>query len=114
MQVPVNQILDKLQDQVDSSQLKNSVIYACSGLLKKGVYEMGKTTIDIPWDAWIAFIDFEPELNWEHKCSYYALQHKGTEILQKEAQYPPFFKPTGFQFVFLWKGVRVPEWTVVK
>lgn len=107
-------ILNKVLGSFDTDQLARSIIYLDSKLIHAGkMIRVGDVIINLPWDAHIVFIDFEPRANWGHTCCYLAICKDSDEIIQVPAQMPPFLKTQASTFNLLWRGAFAPEWTVM-
>jgi hypothetical protein len=106
-------ILDKVRDNLGTCRLAGSVVY----LDRQSYYarvrvKFGDVIIEAPWYADIVFVDLEPGANWGHACFYLAIRRDGDEVIQVEAQMPPFLKNKASTFCLLWRGPLAPEWAV--
>lgn len=93
--------------------LLNAIVYISHEAVHAGTHiHLGDVLIDVPWEAQVTFADLEPQANWGHRCAYVVFQLEGGGFIRKDAQMPPFLKPGGMPFRFLWKGNEAPEWAV--
>jgi hypothetical protein len=86
-------ILDKIRASLNADRLAGSIIYLDWNMVKAGQkLELGDALMEVPWDAYIAFVDLEPRANWGHECCYLAIRQDSDESIQVVAHMPPFLK----------------------
>jgi len=49
-----------------------------------------RLVIEVPWRAWLAFIDGEPNADWGHPCRYLLIGVENGETRSFPGQFPPF------------------------
>lgn len=106
-------IVDAVRRRLGDARFQNTILYLDSTSRQFGErITVGDAVIEMPWDGYVAFADFEPRANWGHACSYYAVDRTGDEIIEFRAHMPPFLKADGPPFHLLWRGALAPEWAV--
>jgi len=66
--------------------------------------------IDVPWEAFLVFVDREPTANWSHSCRYILINCENGEMKSFEAQLPPFRPDGNFpRWRVLYKAPTVPD-----
>ena len=66
--------------------------------------------IDVPWEAFLVFVDREPTANWSHSCRYVLINCENGEMKSFEAQFPPFRPDGNFpHWRVLYKAPTVPD-----
>jgi len=66
--------------------------------------------IDVPWEAFLVFVDREPTANWSHSCRYILINRENGEMKSFEAQFPPFRPDGNFpHWRVLYKAPTVPD-----
>ena len=107
-------ILDKIRASLNADRLAGSIIYLDWNMVKAGQrLQLGDALMEVPWDAYIAFVDLEPRANWGHEYCYLAIRHDTDEVIQVAARMPPFLKAGTTTFRLLWRGPLAPEWAVM-
>ena len=106
-------VLDIARSSLDPDRMANSIIYLDWNPINAGEeMHIGDDVITIPWDAYVAFVDLEPGVNWGHECRYLIIRLNDDEFIQKAARMPPFLKSEETTFRFLWRGPHAPKWAV--
>jgi hypothetical protein len=108
-------ILDNVRGSLGADRLAGAIVYLDYNLIH--AYEqvqVGDAVMKVPWDAYIAFVDLEPGVNWGHACCYLAIRRDADDVMRVTANMPPFLKARTSTFRLLWCGPLAPEWAVVK
>ncbi|CAB3753516.1 hypothetical protein LMG29739_01751 [Paraburkholderia solisilvae] len=101
------QLTDILISQLTTSEQAHGVAYVCSTMFVKGTtISFPHLEIDVPWDAYLAFIDGDPAANWGHACRYVLLNPETGDTLSREARFPPFQRgATDWQIAYRAPGI---------
>lgn len=97
-----------LTARLSASERANSIAYLSDAIVPKAsTLQLPNITIDVPWDAQLAFIDGEPVANWGHACRYVLVNRETGETLSKDARFPPFQagRADGWRVVYRASGV---------
>ena len=86
-------ILNFLKDQIGEAQLRKAIIYRERQAFKGGTkIPIGKKAYNIPFDAYMVFVDLEPKANWEHQCIYFFIDAEGKSFERSSEKLPPYFR----------------------
>jgi hypothetical protein len=108
-----DRFLGIVRNKLGTDRLNNAIVYLDRNLVQAGKkLHIGDVDIEVPWDAYIVFVDQEPRLNWGHDCSYLVVRQDADDVIQVAAQMPPFLKPETSTFRLLWRGPNAPQWAV--
>lgn len=103
-------ILNKVRGILGVERLLGAVVYLdCTPVLGGEHIQAGDIRIEAPWDAYIAFVDLEPQSDCDHEYYYLAIRRDGDEVIRIETNMPPFLKDGKSSFRLLWNGPLVPE-----
>lgn len=103
-------ITSKLISNLSSDEKKSCVIYASENVIAAGaVLKFPRISINVRWDAIIAFVDLHPTANWSHSCRYILLKYDASELCSFEAQFPPFQSERQIRWRLLYKAPSVPD-----
>jgi hypothetical protein len=106
----IEQIAERATGTLTQSEKDSSIVYLDSKEMKAGAsVEVDRKKIEVPWDAFMAFVDLEPQANWGHKCRYLLVNGCTGEVKSFEASFPPFLRGPSKTLRTIWKGHRVPE-----
>jgi hypothetical protein len=80
-----------LNAQLTSSERASGVVYAFIDPVPAGTkLQFPRITIEVPWEALLAFVDREPLANWGHSCRYVLVNPATGKVRSTEARFPPF------------------------
>ena len=65
--------------------------------------------LDVPWPAYLAFVDREPGANWGHSCRYILINRDAGELTSHEARLPPFHTGRDLHWRVAYKAKGVPD-----
>jgi hypothetical protein len=106
-------VLGQVREAIGAARLEGAIVYLDAVRRHAGErVTIGDVTIELPWDAHVAFVDLEPRVNWGHDCAYLAVRLDGPEVIQAAAQMPPFLKAGATGFRLLHRGPFAPSWAV--
>jgi len=106
-------ILERVRNSLGENRLAGAIVYLARDRVHAGErVRVGDVLIEVPWEAYIAFVDLEAGANWGHACFYLAIRPDADEVIQVPARMPPFLKAETSLFRFLWRGPLAPEWAV--
>ena len=89
-------------------EIAHGMAYVAEPALPAGTHlDFPKIHLDVPWDAFLVFVDREPTANWSHPCRYLLLRATSGEIKSIEAQLPPFGRES-FRWSVLYRAPSVP------
>ncbi len=108
-----NNIASKLVSNLGPDEVASCVVYVSENPIAAGsVLKFPRITIDVPWDAFIAFVDRDPTANWSHSCRYILLSHDASKVRSFEAQFPPFQSERQIRWRLAYKAPSVPDTAV--
>jgi hypothetical protein len=114
MALNLEQIAERAIATLVPSEKDTSVVYLDSAEVQAGAsVPVGRETVEAPWDAYVAFVDLEPPVNWGHQCRYLLVSRRTGDVQSFDASFPPFLKGPAKTLRVVWKGSRVPDWSVV-
>ena len=88
----------------------HGVAYVVSGLVESGTkLEFPRTSIEVPWDAVVAFVDPEPLANWAHAARYLLVHPGSGEVRSIEARFPPFGAQPSLEWLVAYQAPGVPD-----
>jgi hypothetical protein len=103
----LNSILDA---QLTRPERAGSVVYVFTGLIPGGTkLEFPRASLEVPWEARLAFIDREPRANWGHSCRYVLINRETGEIRSLEARFPPFRREELRRWKVVYQAPGVPD-----
>src|SRR5215510_13182304 len=110
----IEQAAEKAIATLSASEKASSVVYLDSQVIKAGEsVQAGREAVVAPWDALMAFVDFQPTANGGHSCRYLLIHTQTGEIKSFDASFPPFLKSGPSKTLrVVWKGERVPDWAL--
>ncbi len=99
-----------LTAQLTASERAQGVAYLSSATVAKGTtLKLPHITIDVPWDALLAFVDGQPTANWGHACRYVVINRDTGETLSRDARFPPFQAGRGAGWRIVYRAAQVPD-----
>ena len=87
-----DELVARLLEELDEAERGGAVAYFREQPLAAGE-PLGVPKLDAtaPFDAFLGFVDREPDANWSHGCRYLLIDREtGKEVVSIEAQLPPF------------------------
>ena len=107
------QISERAIATLSGAEKNSSVVYLEPSLVKCGnAVEIDRKQVRPRWDAYLVFIDLQPQSNWGHPCRYLLISLETGEIETLDASFPPFLKGPSRPLRVIWKGPQVPDWAV--
>ena len=95
--------------QLTSAESSGAVVYLKDVTVPAGSsLEYPQVSMEVPWDARVAFVDRDPMANWSHSCRYILVNPERGEIQSHEAQLPPFRPGQGEHWQVIFKAPAVP------
>jgi hypothetical protein len=92
---------------------ESSVVYLDKQVLPPdSIIEIDRKPLQTPAKTVVAFVDLEPTANWGHDCRYLLLNPETGEVESRAARLPPFLRGKPSTLNVIWKGDKVPDWTV--
>ncbi len=80
-----------LRSLLTADEIARGVVYLRDGVVAAGTtLRFGEVTLQVPWDAYVAFVDREPAANWGHPARYLMIRLSPHEAVSTEARFPPF------------------------
>jgi len=78
-------------DRCTADEIHSCVAYVTSVPFSSGTtLRFPGTTLEFPWDGFLAFVDLDPMANWGHACRYVLINPNTGEAKSIAAQFPPF------------------------
>ena len=99
-----------LQMQLTAAEKAGSVAYAVKTPVAAGTQlRFPGTVIDVPAEAYVAFIDRQPTANWGHAARYLVVSRDSGEVRSIEARLPPFQQAVGGRWRVIYQAPSVPD-----
>jgi hypothetical protein len=99
-----------LQLQLTAGERANGVAYAVETPVAAGTQlQFPGTAIDVPAEAYVAFIDREPTANWGHSARYVLVSRESGEVSSVEARLPPFRQGGDFRWRVIYRAPSIPD-----
>jgi hypothetical protein len=97
-------------------EVAHAVAYVADNPLPAGTHlNFPKAALDLPWKAFVVFVDREPAANWSHPSRYLLIRADNGEVKSIEAQLPPFGRgPLHWRVLYQAPGVPDPLLAVPK
>jgi hypothetical protein len=84
-------VIDLLLRQLTQVERDHSAVYLCSTVMPAGRrLDLPSVSMDIPWDALLAFVDRAPLANWGHSCRYILISRITGATVSQDARFSPF------------------------
>ena len=95
-------------------EVAHSLVYAADMPIEAGIrLKFPRISIDVPWTAFIVFVDRDPTANWSHSSRYVLINRETGEAKSFEAKFPPFGPNKQMHWRVLYKGPSVPSGAIV-
>jgi len=99
-----------LQVQLTPEERAGGVAYAAHRTVPAGTtLEFPGILIDVPVEAYIAFIDRQPSANWGHPARYVLVSRETGGVRSMNTRLPPFGQGGDLQWQVIYKAPSVPE-----
>jgi hypothetical protein len=86
------------------------VVYALIDPVPSGTkLQFPRVTIEVPWEALLAFVDRDPRANWGHSCRYLLVNRATGEVHSTEARFPPFRREDLRRWRVVFQAPGVPD-----
>jgi len=112
-QIPIGQgnLLSVLKAHLTADEVGRGVAYVAHSTVVAGArIELPRIDIDVPWAAFLVFVDREPTANWSHSCRYILINSQNGDVKSFEARLPPFQQDRNFpRWRVLYKAPTVPD-----
>ena len=103
-------IIDLLLRQLTQVEHNHSAVYLSSTSLPAGTkLELPSISLDIPWDALLAFVDREPLANWGHSCRYILISRETGATISQDGRFPPFNRSHLQAWRVIYQAPDVPD-----
>ena len=98
-----------VKSQLTPDEVSRGMVYVAEPAVPAGThFDFPKIHLDVPWEAFLVFVDREPTANWSHSCRYLLVRAAAGEVKSIEAQLPPFGRGS-LQWRVLYRAPSVPE-----
>ena|SRR2546423_11027026 len=95
--------------QLTEDEVAHGLVYVAESALSAGThFDFPKVHLDVPWEAFLVFVDREPTANWSHSCRYLLVRSTNGEVKSIEAQLPPFGRES-LRWRVLYRAPSVPS-----
>jgi hypothetical protein len=99
-----------LQVQLTADERAHAVAYAAEQPLAAGTrLEFPGVVINVPEEAYIAFIDRRPIANWGHPARYLVVSRESGEVRSVDARLPPFRQGGELHWRVVYQAPSVPD-----
>lgn len=99
--------------QLTENELDHAILYLASALVPQGPLAISPVSINLPWPAYLAFVDREPSANWGHSARFILLNPETSETRTIESRFPPFRGNETLHWRTIYKAASAPDWAVV-
>lgn len=113
MTISHDEIVSNILSGLTPPELSHCVVYLAKSLIPAGQVNFPRISIDVPWQAYIAFIDREPMANWSHSARYIFVNSETGEMKSFEVQFPPFGASQELKWGLLYKAPSVSDAAVM-
>ncbi len=101
---------DLLKAQLTTEERQGGVAYALENQLFRGQrLEFPGLSMEVPGDAFLAFVDRDPMANWGHAARYLLFNREGGEIQSYETRFPPFQTGGEFHWRVVYQAPSLPD-----
>lgn len=101
--------------QLTADERKSGVLYVDQRELAAGsTLAIDGRDVAVRRPSAMAFVDREPQVNWNHSCRYMLIDLASGEVESFEAQSPPYLRSVPATLRMILKGETVPDWTVAR
>lgn len=101
--------------QLTADERKSGVLYVDQRELAVGsTLAIDGRDVAVRRPSAMAFVDREPQVNWNHSCRYMLIDLASGEVESFEAQSPPYLRSVPATLRMILKGETVPDWTVAR
>src|SRR6185369_8996792 len=99
-----------LKSQLTPDERAAGVVYAVAEPLAKGQrLDFPGPALEVPWEAFLAFIDRDPTANWGHPARYLLVNRETGELRSFEARLPPFGSGRALPWRVVYRAPSVPD-----
>jgi hypothetical protein len=99
-----------LMMQLSAGERAGGVAFAADSVVPAGTrLEFPGASIDVPEDAYVAFIDRDPMANWTHSARYLVVARDTSEVRSIEAHLPPFRPGGELHWRVVYRAPSVPD-----
>jgi hypothetical protein len=99
-----------LQLQLTVEERANAVAYAAEQPVTAGTrLEFPGVVIDVPTEAYVAFIDRQPTANWGHPARYLLVNRQSGDVRSVDARFPPFRQGGELHWHVVYQAPSVPD-----
>jgi hypothetical protein len=99
-----------LQVQLTVEERANAVAYAAEQPVKARTrLEFPGTVINVPTEAYVAFIDQRPTANWGHPARYLIVSRESGEVRSVDTRFPPFRQGSELHWRVVYQAPSVPD-----
>jgi hypothetical protein len=110
MTLEIEDLRSMVLARLTAEERDHGVAYAVSVLVPLGTkLEFPGISIDVPWDAVVAFVDREPLANWAHPARYLLLQPGSGQARSIDVRFPPFGPDSRMKWVVAYQAPGVPD-----
>jgi hypothetical protein len=105
MALSFDEFVSTLKSKLTADERANSVAYAVEKPIAAGTQlKFPGVSIDVPWEAYLAFIDREPMANWGHAARYVLVNNENAEVRSYETRLPPFGPESELHWCVVYKS----------
>ena len=99
-----------LKAHLTPEELNRGVGYAAETPIPAGErLRFPRIDIEVPWPAYLAFVDRQPGANWAHSCRYILISRDTGDVASYEARFPPFHTGKDIHWRMVYKAKGVPD-----
>jgi hypothetical protein len=110
MSIREDSIASIIASQLSSTERERGVAYVLEETVSSGAtLEFPRSSISVPWDARLAFVDREPLANWGHACRYILIDLATGAVRSVEARFPPFRRDDERRWRVVYRAPGVPD-----
>jgi hypothetical protein len=92
MGLDTKEVLDVILEHLSEEEIEDSIISWDRKLLEQGdSVKVGRESIEMPFDGYMAFVDLVPKANWGHPCLYFLIDAEADRVQVRKEVFPPYY-----------------------
>lgn len=110
MDLSFEEFVSVLKGLLAAEERLNAVVYAVETPLAAGSkLEFPGIHIEVPKEAYLAFVDRQPLANWGHSARYVLIRRDGGEPVSFETRLPPFGPDAKLKWRIVYQAPSAPD-----
>jgi len=105
-----DRLVRAILDLLTPAERSGSVVYLADAIFPGGTrLAFPRSSIQVPWNAAVAFIDRDPMANWTHSARFLLINPDTGETASYETQLPPFGSDPKIHWRVIYKAPSIPD-----